>query len=261
MPPDYVPDPPVTVHIPTVGVVHFPNSMSMDEISAASKKIHQQKNPPLDQRPIREIPVDPEKDELRPVLDSDWESAWKPEKRIPSDPEDVIVGKTDGRKTFPNPNHVKPLLDTESPAPKIPARLDSRLDDRSVVPGGPEAAQGLAERGAFREGWDSNPEDAAKTQKLLNDEPAWKEEDNNLRRENLRTISDSLGSSSAHVLSHAIDEYDKAPPAARPKLEKQIFQKIIDYRKYSKAMTGEDKEEIDKKIAGYSNRLAKKKLQ
>lgn len=282
------------VSIPRVGNVHFPDHMSMDEVHAASKKLHddafdeaQQKanqaaakkaNPkkavnapvphvpaPVHEKEPRVFPVDPDDPEVVPL--DDTYLPYRPEKpRQPKPLDDVVVGKGDG-KTFANPNNVKPLSDTESPARVIPAAGTS--GENPSIPGtsrfnsfnggysagGPDATEALQERGEMREGWDDNPKDKQDIQEIMDDPKVWKEEDENLVRSRLRTISSKTPDKR---LDDALDNYDRASSAAKPQLEKQIYQKIIDYRRYAKGMDGNMREAMDKKIADYSNALAKK---
>lgn len=242
LPPDGSPDP-VTVHIPSVGVVQFPHTMSMNDVTKAARKIHEQHN-------VHVFPGEI----ATPQLDTD-------EQNPKSDLPDITVGKTPGRKQFANPDNVKPLLDTESPVRKIPpAGRSLGFMDGGPIVGGPEATEALAERGQMREGWDSNPSDRDATERLMNDKPAWIEEDYNNApgRGVLRTIG-AKPENAMGVLDKALQDYDKAPQSAKPKMEKQIFQKMIDYRRYAKGMDGSEREGMDKKIARYSNSLAKKK--
>lgn len=260
---------PVIVAIPGVGHVHFPDDMSMDQVHLASKKIHEN---------VRKL-YSP--DVVRPMLDT--EDAGGPDAApLPKKLPDVVIGKTPGKqfygvrtptdedhqyypgledKYFPGmPKSDEELGGPSEKAPTIP--LGGSAGKTLVIPGVKNPAlsdpdsddwhNAMADRGSMREGWDSNPETQKAEQEKLND-PIWRRESD----AQMAKVPTRLASVTA--LSNALDSYDKAGPTVKKKLEKQIFQKIIDYRRDAKAMDGSTKTEIDKRLAKYSNSLVKKK--
>jgi hypothetical protein len=60
------------------------------------------------------------------------------------------------------------------------------------------------------------------------------------------------------LLEDALVKYEDASLLARKKMESDIYNKIIGYRKNSKSLDPDDKARIDKKIASYSNALVRK---
>jgi hypothetical protein len=59
-------------------------------------------------------------------------------------------------------------------------------------------------------------------------------------------------------LEDALVKYEDASPLARKKMEPDIYNKIISWRKNSKSLDPDEKAGIDRKIAQYSNSLVKR---
>jgi hypothetical protein len=62
------------------------------------------------------------------------------------------------------------------------------------------------------------------------------------------------------TLSSALDEYDSAPPAKRKSMESGIFQQIIRFRsELAKGMNEDERHDLQRRVAAYSNSLVKRK--
>jgi hypothetical protein len=62
------------------------------------------------------------------------------------------------------------------------------------------------------------------------------------------------------TLSQALDEYDAAPPARRKTLEPAIYQQIIWFRsKLAKGLDEDERHDLERRIAAYSNSLVRRK--
>jgi hypothetical protein len=62
------------------------------------------------------------------------------------------------------------------------------------------------------------------------------------------------------TLSQALDEYDTASPAKRKSLEPGIYQQIIRFRsKLAKGMDEDERHDLERRVAAYSNSLVKRK--
>jgi hypothetical protein len=66
--------------------------------------------------------------------------------------------------------------------------------------------------------------------------------------------------SGSKTLSQALDEYDAAPPQERKSLEPDIFQRIIAFRsRLAKDMDEDQRQDLERRIATYSNSLVKRR--
>jgi hypothetical protein len=62
------------------------------------------------------------------------------------------------------------------------------------------------------------------------------------------------------TLGQALDEYGAASPAKRKTLEAGIYQQIIQFRsKVAKGMDEDDRHDLERRVAAYSNSLVKRK--
>ena len=59
-------------------------------------------------------------------------------------------------------------------------------------------------------------------------------------------------------LEDALVKYEDAPASSKKAMEKEIYNRIILYRKNAKSIDPDDKARLDKRIAQYSNSLVKK---
>jgi hypothetical protein len=60
------------------------------------------------------------------------------------------------------------------------------------------------------------------------------------------------------LLEDALTKYEDASPPTRKKMEPEIWNRIIGYRKSSKSLDPDEKARLDRKVASYSNALVKR---
>jgi hypothetical protein len=62
------------------------------------------------------------------------------------------------------------------------------------------------------------------------------------------------------TLGQVLDQYDAAPPAKRKSLEPEIYQQIIRFRsKLAKGLDEDERHDLERRIATYSNSLVKRR--
>jgi hypothetical protein len=62
------------------------------------------------------------------------------------------------------------------------------------------------------------------------------------------------------TLGQVLDEYDAAPPSKRKALEPGIYQQIIRFRsRLTKGLDEDERHDLERRIAAYSNSLVKRK--